>query len=160
MIRKITIADFDFIYALYMHPEVNPYLSYEMMDENDFWPIFNELLEKDIIYIFEEEGKAVGMFKFIPLLHRNSHMAYLGGVAIHPVYSGKGYGNKMMEEIIALGKQLGLVRIELSTATINNKAIRLYEKAGFEKEGVLRKYTYFKNEGKYWDEAIMSYLYM
>jgi putative acetyltransferase len=159
MVRKITNADFDFIYGLYMHPGVNPYLLYEMMDVKPFLPIFNELLENGIIYVFEDEGKAVGMFKLIPLFHRNSHMAYLGGVAIHPGFSGKGYGKKMMEEIIASGKKMGLVRIELSTATTNDKAISLYEKAGFEKEGVLRKYTHLKSEGRFLDEVIMSYLY-
>lgn len=159
MIRRITATDFDYIYQLYMHPATNPYLLYGVMDETSFRPIFNELLEKNIIYVFEDADKTIGMFKLIPLLHRNSHIAYLGGLAIHPDYAGKGYGKKMMEEIITLGKQMGLIRIELSTAIINDKAIALYEKVGFEKEGVLRKYTYLKSEGKFLDEVMMSYLY-
>lgn len=158
MVRRITVADVDFIYGLYMHPGINPYLLYEMMDAESFQPIYNELLEKKIIYVFEDGDKAVGMFKFIPSLHRNSHIAYLGGVAIHPYFSGKGYGKKMMEEIIALGKQMGLLRIELSTATTNDKAIALYEKMGFVKEGVLRKYTHLKSEDEFLDEIMMSLL--
>ena len=38
------------------------------------------------------------------------------------------------------------------------KAIRLYEKAGFEKEGVLRKYSRMKNENIFLDEVMMSWL--
>ncbi|HET9055286.1 MAG TPA: GNAT family N-acetyltransferase [Chitinophagaceae bacterium] len=159
MVRNITIPDFDFIYKLYMHPLTNPYLLYEQMDENSFKPVFSDLLDKKIIYIYSETDTAIGMFKLIPLQHRNSHIAYLGGVAIHPDYMGKGYGKKMMMEIIALGKKLGLLRIELSTAVTNKKAIALYEKAGFEKEGLLRKYTHLKSEGKFMDEVMMSYLY-
>lgn len=159
MIRKITADDFDYIYQLYMHPVANPWLLYEMMDNNSFQPIFDDLLAKDIIYIYSEEGVDIGMFKFIHQQHRNAHMAYLGGLAIHPDYAGKGYGQKMMQEIIALGKQMQLARIELSTATINEKAIRVYEKAGFEKEGILRKYTWFKNENRFIDEVMMSYIY-
>ena len=142
-----------------MHPVTNPWLLYEMMDKASFQPIFNDLLEKNIIYLYNEDGTDVGMFKFIHQQHRNAHMAYLGGLAIHPDYAGKGYGLKMMQEIIALGKQMNLVRIELSTATINERAIRLYEKTGFEKEGILRKYTWFKNENRFIDEVMMSYIY-
>lgn len=158
MIRNITAADFDFIYNLYMHPDTNPWLLYEWMDKESFRPIFNDLLSKGIIYIYSEEGTDIGMFKFIHQEHRNSHMAYLGGLAIHPMYAGKGYGKKMMGDIITLGKSIGLVRIELSTATINEKAIALYEKTGFKKEGVLRKYTWLKSENKFIDELLFSLL--
>jgi putative acetyltransferase len=64
----------------------------------------------------------------------------------------------MLEEILALGRERGLLRIELSTATINERAIRLYEKMGFEKEGILRKYTYLKSEDRFLDEVLMAVL--
>jgi L-phenylalanine/L-methionine N-acetyltransferase len=159
MLRKITATDFDYIYALYMHPAVNPFLLYEFMDKDAFKPIFEDLLSKEIIYLFVENEKNIGMFKFIHQQHRNAHIAYLGGLAIHPDFAGKGYGKQMMQEIIELGKGLGIQRIELSTATGNNAAIALYQKAGFEKEGVLRKYTWLKSEGRFLDEVMMSYLY-
>lgn len=142
-----------------MHPVTNPWLLYERMDKDSFQPVFDDLLARDIIYIYSEAGVDIGMFKFIHQQYRNAHMAYLGGLAIHPDHAGKGYGQKMMQEIIDLGKQMNLVRIELSTATINEKAIRLYQKTGFEKEGILRKYTWFKNENRFIDEVMMSYLY-
>ncbi len=159
MSRKIIAADLDFIYGLYMHPDINPYLLYEMMDAKSFAAIFTELLHKGIIYVYETDGVPAGMFKLMPQQHRNAHIAYLGGVAIHPSYAGKGYGIKMMQEIIALGSQMDLLRIELSTAVANDKAIRLYEKVGFVKEGVLRKYTRLKSEERFLDEVLMSYLY-
>ena len=159
MVRSITASDFDLIYHLYMHPQINPYLLYEVMDEDSFQPIFNELLRKDIIYIYEENSEAIGMFKLIQLEHRSSHVGYLGGLAIHPNFAGKGYGKKMMKEIIELGRQINLLRIELTADVINEKAVSLYEKAGFEKEGVLKKYTWLKNENKFLDEVLMAYLY-
>lgn len=159
MIRNITTNDFDLIYSLYMHPQINPYLLYEMMDNNSFQPIFNELLDMDIIYVYEENDIAIGMFKLIRLQHRSSHIAYLGGLAVHPDFSGKGYGKKIMQEIIELGRQLGLLRIELSAAVVNDKAIRLYEKNGFVKEGVLKNYTWLKSEHRFLDEVMMAYLY-
>ena len=159
MIRNITANDFYFIYSLYMHPQVNPFLLYENMDAQSFEHIFNDLLEKNIIYVFEADGVAVGMFKFIPQLYRTAHVAYLGGLAIDPSSAGKGYGLQMMNEIIVLGKQMSILRIELGVDVINAKAIHLYEKAGFAKEGILRKYTWLKTENRFLDEYMMSYLY-
>jgi len=159
MLRNIRAADVDFIYGLYMHPSINPYLLYEQMDAASFLPIYKELLSKNLLYIFSIQGQDVGMFKFIPQQHRNAHIAYLGGLAIHPSFAGKGYGGMMMHEIIELGKTLHIKRIELSTAVHNEKAIALYEKNGFVKEGVLRKYTHLVSEHRFIDEVMMSYLY-
>jgi putative acetyltransferase len=97
------------------------------------------------------------MFKLIPLTYRTSHIAYLGGLAVHPVFAGKGYGLAMLKEILAYAKQLGFLRVELSVASVNDKAIYLYEKAGFVKEGVLRKYTYLKSENRFLDEVMMAW---
>ncbi len=159
MVRNITASDFDFIYKLYMHPQVNPYLLYERMDAALFIPIYKDLLEKNIIYVYQPEDELAGMFKIIHQQHRNSHVGYLGGLALHPSFAGKGYGLKMMAAIIELGKQMGLMRMELSTAVTNDKAISLYEKIGFAKEGVLRKYTWLKSENRFLDEVVMAYLY-
>jgi hypothetical protein len=42
-IKKITGKDFNDLYDIYMHPEVNPYLSFEIMDKPSFQPISQEL---------------------------------------------------------------------------------------------------------------------
>lgn len=159
MIRKALTLDFEFFYMLYMHEQTNPYLLYEMMDRHSFQPIWSDLLQKQVLYVFEHDNNGVGMFKLIQLQHRNAHIAYLGGVAIHPDFAGKGLGNTMLQEIIELGKTMHLLRIELSTATSNERAIYLYEKLGFKKEGVLRNYTYLAGENRFLDEVMMSYLY-
>jgi L-phenylalanine/L-methionine N-acetyltransferase len=159
MIKKATPADFDFIYSLYFHPEINPYLLYEMMDADNFKPIYADLLSKEILFIFEQNEEKVGMFKLYAHSYRTSHIGYLGGIAIHPNFGGKGLGAKMLNEILDFGQQLGFLRIELSTATTNDKAIRLYEKVGFEREGVLKNYTFLKSENRFLDEMMMAYLY-
>ena len=158
MIRKTTAQDFDFIYSLYMHPQVNPFLLYEMMDAASFKPIFDDLITKDIKYVFEDNGEKAGMFKLVPHTYRASHIAYLGGLAIHPAFAGKGYGLIMLKEILAYAKAQNFLRVELSVATINERAIHLYEKAGFIKEGVLRNYTYLKSENKFLDEVMMAWI--
>jgi L-phenylalanine/L-methionine N-acetyltransferase len=142
-----------------MHPQVNPHLLYEQMSSEEFRPIFEDLLSDNIVYVFEENGNPAGMFKLVLLKHRNTHIAYLGGLAIHPDFAGKGLGLKMMREIIELAQQKGIKRLELSAGTENLRAIELYKKAGFEPEGVLRKYTHLKSEGRFIDELMMSYIF-
>jgi putative acetyltransferase len=159
MNRNITAGDLDFIYQLYMHPAVNPFLLYEKMEQAAFMPIYADLLAKNIVFVFEVNGERAGMFKWIPQQYRNHHTVYLGGLAIHPGFAGKGYGSLMMTEIIEKGRLMNSKRIELSVATSNRKAIRLYEKAGFVKEGILRKYTHLVSEDRFIDEVMMSYLY-
>jgi L-phenylalanine/L-methionine N-acetyltransferase len=159
MIRKAGPEDFDFFYELYMHPLTNPYLLYEHMSKTEFQPIFDDLQKQGVIYVYADNGIDTGMFKLVPYTHRTSHIAYLGGLAIHPGFSGKGQGYKMILEILDFGRKTGFLRIELSVASHNEKAIHLYLKSGFEKEGVLRKYTHLKKENRFWDEVLMSYLY-
>jgi L-phenylalanine/L-methionine N-acetyltransferase len=158
MTRKATQNDLQFVYSLYMHPQVNPHLLYENMDLEQFKPIYESLLNDEVKYIFEENGESAGMFKLIRLKHRCSHIAYIGGLAIHPDFAGKGFGIRMMHEIIELGKKMNLLRLELSVGSENFQAQKLYKKAGFVEEGVLRKYTHLVNEGRFLDEVMMSYL--
>jgi len=159
MIRKAIPDDFEFIYDLHMHPQVNRFLFYEIMSAEEFKPIFNELLEQDILYVYEEDAVLKGMFKLIPKQYRSSHVVFLGGVAIHPLFSGKGCGQRMLNEIILIGKEKRFLRMELGVSTINSKAVHLYEKAGFKKEGVLKKIIYLKNENLFLDDILMAYLY-
>ena len=64
----------------------------------------------------------------------------------------------MLNEIIKFARRQGFLRIELSVANTNERAIHLYEKAGFQKEGTLKKYSFLKKENKFLDETLMAYL--
>lgn len=158
MIRPANSDDFSFIYELYMHPISNPFLLYEPMEKAEFQPIFNDLITQKIKFIYECDGVAVGMFKLYPLTFRCSHILYLGGLAIHHDYAGKKIGQKMLADIQQYAKEKSYLRIELSVSEGNTKAIHLYEKAGFEREGVLRKYAWLKSKNTFWNEYLMSWL--
>jgi L-phenylalanine/L-methionine N-acetyltransferase len=158
MNRKATIADFDFVYSMYMHPTINPHLLYEQMSAESFRSIFEKLILENILYVFEENRLPLGMFKFVPHTYRSAHVGYIGSFAIQPHLTGKGLGLKMMTSIIAMAKESGFKRLELSAGVQNEKAISLYRKAGFGEEGILKKYTYFKNEDRFIDEVMMSYI--
>ena len=158
MIRKATSEDFSFIYGLYMHPLVNGYLLYEMMNAATFQPIFTDLVFQQILYVYEHHNEKIGMVKLVPLTYRSSHVVYCGGVAIHPNVAGKGHGLTMMQEAIDYLKENGFLRIELSVTSDNNRAVHLYEKVGFKKIGILHKYCYLQSKNIYEDEWMMEYL--
>ena len=51
------------------------------MGADEFRPVYNELIARNSLYIYSEDGKDVGMFKLQPMKYQNSHIVYLGGVA-------------------------------------------------------------------------------
>lgn len=142
-----------------MHPETNPWLLYEQMEEAAFQPIFYDLITRESLFVFEKGGLMAGMCKLMPQKFRNNHIIYLGGVAIDPDHKGKGWGREMLAEALDLAKERGYTRVELTVATVNARAIALYESMGFVNEGRLRNYTYLASEGRYIDEYVMGLLF-
>lgn len=151
-------SDFDYFYRLYMHPQVNRYLLYDPMQPSAFKPIYEKLIAQSVLFRFVENEVAVGMCKLILQEFRNSHIIYLGGVAIDPQHGGKGAGFRMMQAVQQFAIKHHRKRIELSVATENIAAIRLYKKAGFEEEGILRKFSWLQATDEYLDEMIMAWM--
>jgi len=86
--------------------------------------------------------------------HRLRHSGLIG-IMIHKDYQGNGIGRALMEALIDIADNwLMLVRLELTVFTDNVRAIELYEKCGFEKEGVRRCAAI--RSGVYTDDFIMS----
>jgi ribosomal protein S18 acetylase RimI-like enzyme len=156
MIRIATQNDFEYIYALYMYPGNNPWLLYEQMGPDEFKTIYNELITRNSLFIYNEGGKDVGMFKLQPMKYRNSHIIYLGGVAVDAGSRQQGVGGRMMAEALEKVREMGFTRIELTVGTENKAAIQLYEKSGFEIEGRLKNYSFLRSENRYIDEYVMG----
>lgn len=77
------------------------------------------------------------------------------GIMVHKDFQGLGVGTMLMEALLDIADNwLKLVRVELTVFADNKRAIHLYEKLGFEKEGVKRKGSI--RSGKYEDELMMA----
>lgn len=62
------------------------------------------------------------------------------GIMVANGYQGQGVGRRLMEALLDMADNwLMLTRVELEVYTDNKRAIHLYEKMGFEIEGVRRK---------------------
>ena len=74
---------------------------------------------------------------------------------IHKDYQNQGVGTALLDAVIDVAdKWLMLVRLELTVFEDNERAIYLYERFGFEKEG-LKRLAAIRN-GKYANEYLMA----
>jgi RimJ/RimL family protein N-acetyltransferase len=79
------------------------------------------------------------------------------GLGVLSSCRGKGVGTALLRATLDAATQRGLTRIELFVRTDNDRAKRLYERAGFTVEGTLRRHLLI--EGVYLDSYLMSLLY-
>ena len=114
-----------------------------------------EQLEKgSLTFVLEDNKKLVGyVFGNIFTANRKKHCMNLA-IAILQEYTGKGYGTKLMNTIEEYAINNGITRLELEVSKKNKVAISLYQKKGFEVEGIKR--NAFLVNGKYEDELLMA----
>ena len=114
-----------------------------------------EGIKKGILtFVLEDNKKLVGfVWGNIFTANRKKHYMYLA-VAILKEYTGKGNGTKLMNTLEKQAIENGINRLELEVSEKNKFAISLYEKLGFEVEGVKRRA--FLVNGNYEDELIMG----
>ena len=87
----------------------------------------------------------------------NPRMRHVGtlGMLVHTEFQNQGIGTALMRTVLELADNwLMLVRVELEVFADNERAIHLYEKLGFEKEGLLRMTTV--RDGRYVDDCKMA----
>ena len=112
------------------------------------------MLEDTLFFIVEKkDGAKIGHING----WRHGRICVEIGFALVPSERGKGYGTEaiqMMVDHLFLKREI--VRIQAPTATGNIASQKALEKAGFSKEGVMRKSLYVK--GEYKDQYLYSIL--
>jgi putative acetyltransferase len=92
----------------------------------------------------------------VPDHPRRAHAASIG-MAVHDAFHGRGAGAALLSALLEhADKWLGLTRVELTVWADNTRAIGLYERFGFEREGVFRRYGL--RAGEYVDAVTMARL--
>ena len=79
------------------------------------------------------------------------------GMAVVKEWRGCGVGTALMEACVDWARERGIHKLALQVWPHNGAAIRLYEKFGFEREGVLRSH-YRRQNGEIWDAIVMGLL--
>ena len=100
------------------------------------------------------DGKVIGSLGLSRLEGRRSHVGTFG-MAVHDAYAGRGAGAALVAAAVEQADRwLGLRRLELTVWNDNPRAIALYERFGFEREGLLRDYGW--RDGAYADAIAMA----
>lgn len=101
-------------------------------------------------------GQVIGCIGLERYENRRGHAGQLG-MAVHDAYAGRGAGTAMMAAAISLADDwLNLKRLELWVYADNTRAIGLYERFGFEREGLHRAYAW--RSGAFVDAVAMARL--
>jgi ribosomal protein S18 acetylase RimI-like enzyme len=89
-------------------------------------------------------------------LKRMAHKVEFG-VCILQEYWGYKIGGNLLKQSIQWADSTGIEKMTLSVLETNEKAIKLYERLGFEVEGILRKDKKL-SDGKYYNTILMGRL--
>ncbi len=100
------------------------------------------------------DGKLVGMGGLTRLENRRAHVGTIF-MAVHDAFAGRGAGAALMGGITDLADRwLSLTRIELTVYADNASAIGLYERFGFEREGLHKAFAW--RDGPFVDALAMA----
>lgn len=112
--------------------------------------------ESGAMFVHETGNELVGVvFGNRGVARRTRHSLYVV-IGVLQAWTGQGIGRTLLEALEVWARCRGLHRLELTVDVSNRRAIALYEKCGFEREGIKR---HSRNiEGSYSDELYMSKL--
>jgi putative acetyltransferase len=157
LLRRLAIPDdLRAVHAIYMHPEVVPYLGIDPVSLAGFEPYFAGLLASGAFFVVPRDGEVRGFYRANRQPGRSSHVAILTTLAIAPSEKGSGLAAAMIEEAIDLLRAQGVLRVELTLEADNQRALAFYRKRGFEQEGRLKKAYKRAGEPDYLDELVMA----
>lgn len=112
--------------------------------------------ESGVMFVCEADDELIGVvFGNRGIARRTRHSIYIV-IGVLQAWVGRGVGRALLEALENWARSRGLHRLELTVDVDNRRAIALYEKCGFEREGVKRHSR--RVDGRYSDELYMSKL--
>ncbi len=157
MLRDYHPDDYHGFCDIVMHPSVNPFLSFEIMDSISFMNTFDELVNRNTVKVFEQDDKVVAVVIIKRHKRRCAHVVELGTLGVHPDYQSKGIGHHFIQAILDdLSQDESIRKVQLTVESDNEKALAFYEKLGFEQEGVFKEWFKRKADEHYVDEIFLA----
>jgi putative acetyltransferase len=129
-------------------------LPYQSLEQTRRW--FAGLGAHETILVAELDGQVVGNGGLHRQAGRRQHMAIIG-LGVRDAFQRRGVGTALLGALVdAADNWLDLRRLELADYADNATAIALYERFGFEREGLMRAYAF--RDGRYADAVLMARL--
>lgn len=153
--------DMEYIYKWFSDSEFLKYYDYyppipQTKEEVDKTIHDYENSKKSKVFAVRKEGNIIGLAGYDDIVEENSVATLFIGIG-EKEERGKGYGMEAMKLLLNFGfNELKLYRIQLNVLSFNEKAILLYEKCGFKKEGTYREFVL--RDGKRYDLLLYGLL--
>jgi aminoglycoside 6'-N-acetyltransferase len=108
-------------------------------------------------WTIEVDGVVAGMVQFVEETDPKYRHASID-LFLDPALHGRGIGTEVVRRVVGhLVEERGHHRITIDPATANAAAIRAYEKAGFRRVGVMRRYER-DADGRGWHDGLLMEL--
>jgi len=151
-ITKAEEKDFDRVYNILMHKDVNPFMDYPILEKSEFKIIWAEIFSR--LNLWKDGEEILGLVVITRGTYRIKHVAHVDKLAINQSLRSKGLGTIFFNEIINSLAKEGIKKIELVVEVDNARAISFYKKLGFEIEGTRKKL--FNRDGEFIDSYFMA----
>jgi RimJ/RimL family protein N-acetyltransferase len=163
ILRKMTPEDIELYHGWRNDMDVmkstSPFLDIYNFDETREFVnqvILGSHSTKSYIIVDKESSKPIGITSLINIDYKNSNAEFIIDIG-NKSFWGKGYGIEAMNIILNYSfLEMNLHKVYLRVFSFNNRAIKLYEKIGFQYEGRSRESIF--REGKWHDIIHMGFL--
>jgi RimJ/RimL family protein N-acetyltransferase len=142
-LRRATEADVGFLAELASHDEVEPFMA--AVSPRGHHELLEEVRRSEDDpghqgrFVIEVDGEPAGALAF-SVANRRSRIADLHAVMLHPDHRGRGLGVEATRLLVRhLVFDLGYHRVQLEVYGFNERALGLFERAGFVREGARRR---------------------
>ncbi|MFZ3578381.1 GNAT family N-acetyltransferase [Virgibacillus sp. DJP39] len=107
-------------------------------DEEDFLEFVDSEKRGESVFVVENENELIGYLS----LDKTSALTIDIGLGMRPDLTGKGKGLAFLEAVLAFVKDsYQPVKITLAVATFNQRAVKVYKKAGFKEKETFMQNT-------------------
>jgi ribosomal protein S18 acetylase RimI-like enzyme len=118
---------------------------------------YRNILDKDQIHVVALlEESVVGWCDILPVFGEARHHIGVLGIGLARRARHQGLGRRLMSAAVSAAWARGFTRIELTVRADNHNARALYERMGFQHEGIERRA--FLVDGEYFDSHAMALL--
>jgi RimJ/RimL family protein N-acetyltransferase len=159
-LRRAEPDDVEFLAGLAAHEEVEPYLAAvsprspeELLEQVGLAAEAPAELGRFVLEVRCDAGwERAGALAF-EMSNRRSRIASLHSVMLDPRFRGRRLGQEAVRRFTRyLIRELGFHRVQLEVYGFNDRAIGLFEKAGFTREGAKRR-AYWRHDA--WHDGVI-----
>jgi RimJ/RimL family protein N-acetyltransferase len=106
-----------------------------------------------VVRLADDELVGDALLWGIDVFHRSAHI----GLSLRPAFRGQGLGTEVLQVMCRYGFRVrGMQRLQVETLADNDAMMRAALRAGFVREGTLRRASWV--DGEYLDEALFGLL--